>query len=386
MPTPLERKLAALAVWKKDVEADARKDPSAPTLLDPKRSYEALASGSPTFDGLLGGGWPRGKFIQLYGVESSGKSTLAYQTIAEMHRRDPNAIALLVDAEGSYDPKRAARMGIDEDRLTVLTLRGAADKALEQADQILKMRDTDTGRSFVELVVIDSIASLVPKAEAEDEIGSQTMALLARLMSQALRKLNLSVVTGGATVILINQIREKVGVMFGNNETQPGGRALKHYPSLNIKTRAPAGEAFKTKTGVKVAIQTHIGVDKNKITGRFGETLTRITPRDGLDFGWEVAKAGAKVGLVSRSGSFYTLKAGTLEIKAQGEEALIAEINKLATPEHNALYDALVSALVAADDFYTPVGVEDEIVSETEVPEADADEAAALAGDDEELA
>jgi recombination protein RecA len=381
--TPLERKLAALSVWKKDVESEARKDPGAPAILDPSLSYDALPSGSPTFDGLLGGGWPRGKFIQLYGVESTGKSTLAYQTIAELHRRDPNALALLVDAEGAYDPRRAARMGIIQDNLIVLTLRGAADKALDEADQALKMRDPETGRSYIELVVLDSIASLVPKAEAEDEIGAQTMALLARLMSQALRKLNLSVVTGGATVILINQLREKVGVMYGNNETQPGGRALKHYPALNIKTRAPASEAFKNKAGEKIAIQTHIGVEKNKVTGRFGETLTRITPRSGLDFGWEVVKAGSKCGLVTRSGSFYSLSAGALEIKVQGEETLIAAINKLAPAERNALYDLLVRTLVSADDFYAPEDVAEEIIAETEVPEASADEGAALAEEDE---
>jgi recombination protein RecA len=312
--------------------------------------------------------------------------------VAELHRRDPEAIAILVDAEGSFDAKRAERMGIDmgdpatkrEPRMMVLTLRGAADPALEQVDQALKMRDPESGKSYVQLVIIDSIASLVPKAEAEGEIGDQTMALLARLMSQTMRKLSLSVTAGGSTIILINQIREKIGVMYGSNETVPGGRALRHYPSLWIDARAPASEAFKDKNGFPVAITSKFKVKKNKANGRFGEALTRVTPRRGFDFGWEVAKAGIKSGLVTRSGSFYsvTVPSSGAEVKEQGEESFVAAINTLGEADRNALYDALVAKIMVSDEFYTPdEDLASAVVEEVEVPEASADEAAELAAE-----
>jgi recombination protein RecA len=375
-----------MSAWRADVDKTSKKDPTAPSLLGHEPPAEAMHTGSATLDGLLGGGWPRGKFIMLSGPESSGKSTLAYQTVAELHRRDPEALALLIDSEGSFDPQRASRMGIDmgdakakrDPRLMVLKLKGAADVALEEADQALKMRDPDTGRSYVELVVIDSIASLVPKSEAEGEIGDQTMALLARLMSQMMRKFNLSVVAGGSTIILINQIREKMNVMYGSNETIPGGRSLRHYPSLWIDTRAPASEAFKNKDGDPVAILSKFKVKKNKVNGRFGTATIRVTPRRGFDFGYEVAKAGIKCGLVTRGGSFYsmTLPDGT-EIKEQGEDAFITVINKLDGPTRNALYDMLVEKTMTSDDFYAP----DDIIEEEIVPVATAAEGAELAAE-----
>lgn len=389
MSTPLERKLEALAAWRADVDKTAKKDPTAPALLGDEPPTPAMPTGSATLDGLLGGGWPRGKFIMLSGPESSGKSTLAFQTIAELHRRDPNALALLLDAEGTFDPERATRMGIDmgdsktkrASRLMVLKLKGAADVALEEADQALKMRDPESGRSYVELLVIDSIASLVPKAEAEGEIGAQTMALLARLMGQAMRKFNLSVTSGEATIILINQIREKMNVMYGSNETTPGGRSLRHYPALWIDTRAPASEAWKDKDGEPVAILSRFKVKKNKVNGRFGKAAVRVTPRRGFDFGYEVAKAGIKCGLVTRGGSFYTLNMpGWDEIKEQGEDAFIAVINKLDGAKRNTLYDALVAKTMEFEGFYAP----DEIITEEIVPPATAAEGAELAGEDNE--
>lgn len=391
MSTPLDRKLAAMSAWRADVEKTSKKDPTAPALLGDEPAAEAMRTGSPTLDGLLGGGWPRGKFIMLSGPESSGKSTLAYQTVAELHRRDPDALALLIDSEGSFDPMRATRMGIDmgdpktkrDPRLMVLKLRGAADLSLEEADQAIKMRDPESGRSYVELVIIDSLASLVPKSEAEGEIGDQSMALLARLMSQMMRKFNLSVTAGGATIILINQIREKMNVMYGSNETIPGGRALRHYPALWIDTRAPASEAFKNKDGIPVAILSNFKVKKNKVNGRFGTASTRVTPRRGFDFGFEVAKAGIRCGLVARGGSFYTLTLpGGVEIKEQGEDSFIAAVNKLDGAARNALYDALVERTMSSDDFYAP----DEIVEEEIVPMATAIEGAELAAEGTELA
>jgi recombination protein RecA len=358
----LARKLAALSSWADDVNKASRKSPTAPFVPDEGNivAFPSLSTGSPSLDALMGGGLPMGKFTEIYGAESSGKSTIAYQAIAELHRRDPEAIAVLLDAEGSFDPVRATRMGIDlgdkktgrPSRMRRIIPRGEAEPAIEQVRQLASMPAED-GKPVVALIVIDSVASLVPKAEAEGEIGDQSMALLARLMSQSLRMLNIAIVTSGTTILLINQTRTKIGVMYGDPTVVPGGKALDFYSSIMVSVSAPKSEAIKNKDGEPVASTVHARVKKNKINGVIGEAILQITPREGVVFAFEVAKTGLKVGVVTRSGSFYTVKTLDGEIKEQGEPAFMKAVRGITPAARNDLYDRIVKAGIERRDAFT---------------------------------
>ena len=353
----LDQKLAVLRNWGDNVNKNAAKDPTAPFV--PSENNErtpAIPSGSPGLDALLGGGIPRGKFTQIYGLESSGKSTLAYMIVAELHKRDPNAVAVLLDAEASFDPVRAVRMGIDlgdprkpeTSRLKRIILRGPAEPGLDQVLDLAQMPPVD-GKPVIDLVVIDSIAALVPKAEFEADMEDQGMGLLARMISKHLRNLNAVVQASGTTVVLINQTRTKIGVMYGDPTVIPGGKALDFYPWVHIAVAAPKSEAIKNKDGEPIASTVHLRVKKNKVNGTIGEAIVQITPRDGLVFAFEAAKTGVKVGVVNKAGAFYSVKVKApdgkmVEIKEQGEVAFMSAIRKLDESARQELYERIVKA------------------------------------------
>ena len=387
----LARKLAAINNWADDVNKASRKSPTAPFVPDELElvATPAIPTGSPSLDALIGGGLPRGRFTEIYGIEGSGKSTLAYQVIAELHRREPDALAVLLDAEGTFDPVRAKRMGIDlgdkktkrPPRMRRIILRGEAEPGLEQIRQLASMPQ-ENGKPVISLVVIDSIATLVPKAEAEGEIGDQSMALLARLMSQTLRMLNIAVQTSGTTVLLINQTRTKIGVMYGDPTVVPGGKAIDFYCSIMIAVSAPKSEAIKDKDGFPIANVIHARIKKNKINGAIGDAILQITPREGVVFPFEAAKAGLKVGVVTKAGSFYTAMTTDGEIKEQGEVGFMKAVRALSEGARNDLYDRIVKAGMERREAFTM----DEEPQEAQTAEAgsDADEAAqALLGGDE---
>jgi recombination protein RecA len=390
----LARRLAAITSWAEDVNRASKKNVTAPFVPDELElvATPAIPTGSPSLDALLGGGIPRGKFTEIYGFESSGKSTIAYQVIAELHRREPDALVVLLDAEGSFDPVRAKRMGIDlgdkkakrQPRMRRLILRGEAEPGLEQLRQLASFPQ-DNGKPVIALVIIDSVAALVPKAEAEGEIGDQSMALLARLMSQSLRMLNIAVQTSGTTVLLINQTRTKIGQMYGDPTVVPGGKAIDFYCSIMMAVSAPKSEALKNKDGEPIASTVHARVKKNKINGAIGEAILQITPRDGVIFPFEVAKTGLKVGVVTKSGSFYSVSTLDGEVKAQGEIAFMRDIRKLTPEARNDLYDRIVKAgMERREAFFVDEGPEE--APSGEIGTADlADEAAETLLDSEEL-
>ena len=345
----LDQKLAVLRNWGDNVNKNAAKDPTAPFV--PSKNIErtpAIPSGSPGLDALLGGGIPRGKFTQIYGLESSGKSTLAYMIVAELHKRDASAVAVLLDAEASFDPVRAVRMGIDPDRIERIVLRGPAEGGLDQVLDLAQMPPVN-GKPVIDLVIIDSIAALVPKAEFEADMEDQGMGLLARMISKHLRNLNAVVQASGTTVVLINQTRTKIGVMYGDPTVIPGGKALDFYPWVHIAVAAPKSEAIKNKDGEPIASTVHLRVKKNKVNGTIGEAIVQITPRDGLVFAFEAAKTGVKVGVVNKAGAFYSVKVKDpdgkmVEIKEQGEVAFMSAIRKLDESARQELYERIVKA------------------------------------------
>ncbi len=268
-------------------------------------NIEAISTGSLGLDLALGiGGLPKGRIIEVYGPESSGKTTLALQVVASAQKKD--GICAFIDAEHALDPVYAKNLGVDVDKLLV-SQPDAGEQALEIADTLVKS-------GAVDVLVVDSVAALVPKAELEGDMGDSHMGLHARLMSQALRKLTSSISRSNAMVIFINQIRMKIGVMFGSPETTTGGNALKFYASVRLDIRR-VGQ-IKDKDQI-VGNQTRVKVVKNKVAPPFKITEFDILYGEGISKEGEIIDLGVAEGFVEKSGSWYSFNGNRI---GQGRE------------------------------------------------------------------
>ncbi len=271
----------------------------------PDRHIDVIPSGSISLDIALGiGGYPKGRIIEIYGPESSGKTTFALHAIAEAQKAGGRAA--FIDAEHSLDPNYARSLGVNTDEL-LLSQPDNGEQALEICEALVRS-------GAISIIVIDSVAALVPQAEIEGEMGDSHVGLQARLMSQALRKLSGVISKTNTIAIFINQLREKVGIMFGNPETTPGGRALKFYSSVRLEIRK--GEQIKNGENV-VGNKTNIKVVKNKMAPPFKNCVVDISYGKGVSKEGEVVDLAAEAGIVEKTGAWYSYKG---EKMGQGKE------------------------------------------------------------------
>jgi recombination protein RecA len=271
----------------------------------PLEEIAVIPTGAITLDVALGvGGLPRGRVTEIYGPESSGKTTLALHVVAEAQRL--GGIAAFIDAEHALDPIYARKLGVIIDELLI--------SQPDTGEQALEITETLVRSNAVDVIVIDSVAALVPRAELDGDMGDSLPGLQARLMSQALRKLTSAISRSGAIVIFINQIREKIGVMFGNPETTSGGRALKFYASIRLDIRRQ--DAIKQGTE-SLGVRTKVKVVKNKLAPPFREAEFDVMYGEGISKTGSVLDAGVDNGLVEKSGTWYTYKSERI---GQGRE------------------------------------------------------------------
>jgi recombination protein RecA len=307
------------------------------------RDVEAISTGSLGLDVALGiGGLPRGRVVEIYGPESSGKTTLTLQLIAEAQRA--GGVAAFVDAEHALDPTYAERLGVDVDELLV-SQPDTGEQALEIADMLVRS-------GAVDVVVVDSVAALTPKAEIEGEMGDSHVGLQARLMSQALRKLTANIQRTGTLVVFINQIRMKIGVMFGSPETTTGGNALKFYASVRLDIRRIG--AIKRGDEV-VGNETRVKVVKNKMAPPFRQAEFEILYGEGISRHGELIELGVKHGLVDKSGAWYSYEGDRIGQGKDNAKRFMQEHPERAAALEQRLRELLLPSRVKAPPRPAPI-------------------------------
>ncbi len=311
----------------------------------PAMEVEAVSTGSLGLDIALGiGGLPKGRIIEIYGPESSGKTTLALHTVAEAQKS--GGVAAFVDAEHALDPVYAAKLGVDVGELLV-SQPDAGEQALEIADTLVRS-------GAVDILVIDSVAALTPRAELEGEMGDSLPGLQARLMSQALRKLTASISKSNCLVIFINQIRMKIGVMFGSPETTTGGNALKFYSSVRLDIRRIG--ALKNRDEV-IGNQTRVKVVKNKVAPPFREVEFDILYGEGISKMGELLDLGVKGDVIEKSGSWYSYNSERIGQGRENARKFLLENTEIANQIETRVR---ANAGLLADEMLTGPEAEDE--------------------------
>jgi len=290
---------------------------------NPETKVEAVSSGSIQVDAALGiGGYPRGRIVEIYGPESAGKTTVTLHAIAEVQKA--GGVAAFIDAEHALDPVYAAKLGVDVNEL-LLSQPDTGEQALEIAEHLVRS-------GAVDMIVVDSVAALVPKAEIEGEMGDSHVGLQARLMSQAMRKLSGALNKSKTIALFINQIREKVGVMFGNPEVTPGGRALKFYSTIRMEVRR--SEQLKLGQDI-VGNKTKIKIVKNKVAPPFRNVDVDIMYGEGISREAEILDLGSEHDIVKKSGAWYAYENDRLGQGRENAKQFLKENPELALEIEN---------------------------------------------------
>lgn len=293
---------------------------------------DVIPTGSLALNAALGvGGYPKGRIIEIYGPESSGKTTLAIHAIAEAQKA--GGIAAFIDAEHAFDRFYAKKLGVNVDEL-LISQPDNGEQALEIADQLIRS-------SAIDIIVIDSVAALTPKAEIEGDMGDNKVGLQARLMSQALRKLTSTISKTNTTCIFINQLREKIGVMFGNPETTTGGNALKFYASVRLDIR----RVTTLKDGdTPIGNQVRVKIVKNKVAPPFRKAEFEITFGEGISHTGEIVDLGVEMGVIKKSGSWFSYGETRLGQGRDAVKKIVKDNPELAEELEQKIAEALKAA------------------------------------------
>ena len=325
-----EGKLKALQAAMSKIEKDFGKGSIMRMGDEQIEQVEVIPTGSVALDTALGvGGYPRGRIIEIYGPESSGKTTLAIHAIAEAQKQ--GGIAAFIDAEHAFDRFYAEKLGVDVDNLWI-SQPDNGEQALEIADQLIRS-------SAIDILVIDSVAALTPKKEIEGDMGDSAVGLQARLMSQALRKLTSTIAKTNTCCIFINQLREKIGMMFGSPETTTGGNALKFYSSVRLDIR----RVTSIKDGDQViGNQVRVKIVKNKVAPPFRKAEFEITFGEGISKIGEIVDLGVQYGIIQKSGSWFSYNGTKLAQGRDATKAMIKDNPELAEELEGLIKNAIV--------------------------------------------
>ena len=325
-----EGKLKALQAAMSKIEKDFGKGSIMRMGDEQIEQVEVIPTGSVALDTALGvGGYPRGRIIEIYGPESSGKTTLAIHAIAEAQKQ--GSIAAFIDAEHAFDRFYAEKLGVDVDNLWI-SQPDNGEQALEIADQLIRS-------SAIDILVVDSVAALTPKKEIEGDMGDSAVGLQARLMSQALRKLTSTIAKTNTCCIFINQLREKIGIMFGNPETTTGGNALKFYSSVRLDIR----RVTSIKDGDQViGNQVRVKIVKNKVAPPFRKAEFEITFGEGISKIGEIVDLGVQYGIIQKSGSWFSYNGTKLAQGRDATKAMIKDNPELAEELEGLIKNAII--------------------------------------------